>query len=652
MNTSRGWTTWDPTSMAVWEHHPSGVRCQLILQDNEGHQLTPKDWEAVEEYLPGDGGSSLSHVMLLVDGGQVEVECAGHWDVAACRILHVDAPNVTARWEVVGEPQGWHVEQHETDLVIASPTAALPEDISAFLDSQRDIARSAVPQGSGLLAEPLAAMEATLAANSFALPQTNEIITLSRHETEANGRWRIPNWQTFLTALGIVYVDPALAIANCRTALHHLAVDSILGESATVDGVRQDISNPPVAAYCIWKIYQVTGDESLVDEAFPILLRWHDWWLQHREGNEDHLPDWGSALETGMPTHPLYSEAQFDQRTGLMRLEDVGLSSLWALDAFALMRMALLYGYHEKATHLEEELRETAARFNAALWDMRLGIYRPRSWNGMPTDHESVTELLVFAGRIPSAGHLQRIIDEHLNIEFNTPFLLPTLGTGDAAYAEQQPWRGRVSALLNFLICEGLRQFGEDRWAERITMSGLDMVRRSWQDHHRVFESYNAETGVGTDIEQDPLAPAGLLFSALGIGLLIDAEPWDGLRLGNLSGVEMSITGVQLRGDQYDVSSGAWGLTVKRNGQEWITLDRPAILRNVSTEEKHVMSLHVLLPEGGDINLRICGFAPDEQVSLRVNGTVTPVTADNSGVINQLANVPPDGHIGGEARHP
>ena len=46
MSTVHGWTTWDPTSMSVWEHLPSGVRCQLILQDAAGQDVQPIAWIA------------------------------------------------------------------------------------------------------------------------------------------------------------------------------------------------------------------------------------------------------------------------------------------------------------------------------------------------------------------------------------------------------------------------------------------------------------------------------------------------------------------------------------------------------------------------------------------------------------------------------
>ena len=78
----------------------------------------------------------------------------------------------------------------------------------------------------------------------------------------------------------------------------------------------------------------------------------------------------------------------------------------------------------------------------------------------------------------------------------------------------------------------------------------------------------------------------------LGIEMLIDVEPWDGMRLGNLSGVEMAIHGLILHDEQYDVATGPWGLNVKRNGKPWIKANKPVILRNLLQAGQDI--LHVI----------------------------------------------------------
>lgn len=650
MSATRGWLTGDPASVAVWEHLPSGVRCHLVLEDADGQQVTPTAWLPMEEFLPGETGESLAHLVLQTPVAEVEVECGGHGDVAACRIWRVTSDQLTAHWQVEGTHDGWQVFDADGEVRVAPVGVAPPSDVSAFLRVQRESARLTAPQGGGRLAEPLQVAEAVLAANTIILPETHELLTLSRHTLDATGEWCLPNWQTFLIALGLAYTHPALAVANCRTALRHLASGSMLGEQSTPAGTRTDIAHPPVAAYCVWKIFQMTGDYSLLNEGYPILVRWHAWWRNFRDGNDNHLLEWASAEEAGMPGHPLYEAAAIDERTGVMRLDDVGLCSLWVLDAFSLMRMALQLNDLDQATHLETEMRAMADRMNLTLWNPAIGTYCSRTWEGAFADGQSVTALLALCGRIPTPDREGRLLSEHLTMEFATSFMLPTVGSEDPAYGDQQPWRGRVSPLVNYLVCEGLRLFGEDVWAERITLSGLELLHKSWSAHRQVFASYNAITGEGNDIPQDPLAPESALFCALGTGLLMDVEPWDGLRIGNLLGHDLSVRRFLLHGDRYDVASGTWGCSVTRNDRPWLEIDHPAILRNLFETERECSFQAVF--DGSPLGVRIHGFAPDKHVTVRANGQAIPAQADAAGTVTVTIPVPPKPGVGGPGRGP
>ena len=649
MSAKHGWTNWDAESMAVWEHLPSGLRARLVLEDEEGNTLTPRDWAPLEDFLPDDGGHSLSHLLLTAGHSQVEVECGGEGDVAACRIADVHGAPVQAHWVIEGTREGWEVVDDGVNLAVAPEGVAVPDDIDAFLRTQREAARLAAPTGEGLLAEPLEAMEAAAAANTFMLPGTEEVVTLSRHIAASAGGWRLPNWESFLTATGIALIDPALALANARTALSRLTVGDRLAAFATADGPDSLFTNPPVAAHAIWKLYLLTGDDSLVTEAFPTLLAFHRWWAANRDPNHNGLVSPASDIEAGMPGHPLYTDTACDEKSGLLMLDDVGLTSLLALDAYILMRMAVQLNDYDTTTALEAEMRGLIDRINVEFWDQNAGLYHSLDNALQSVGATSATMLLSLVGGIPTGIRAHRLVTEHLEAEFDTSFLVPTLAVSDPEFAKQLAWRGRVSPLLNTLICDGLRRYREDMAAERIVLSGLAMLRQEWVNHHQVGASYHARTGRVDDILQDLMAPDGLLLGALGLGLLIDVETWDGMRLGNLSGVEMAVHGLALRGDRYDLSSGAWGFSAHRNGKPWLDTDRPALLRNLVFSE-HEVSLHAKMLDGGPLTLRFYGFAPRQHVSVVVNGKAHAEVVSTAGRLQCRVDLPPAPEMGSDTQ--
>lgn len=116
----------------------------------------------------------------------------------------------------------------------------------------------------------------------------------------------------------------------------------------SVKEVSLDRSQPPVGAYIVWKIYKLSLDKSLLQWAYPRLKKHHEWWFSARDGNKDGLLEWGSdtigrsqwrytlqaaKFESGFDNSPMYDEVEFVREVNTMNLADVGLNSLYALNA-------------------------------------------------------------------------------------------------------------------------------------------------------------------------------------------------------------------------------------------------------------------------------------------------------------------------------
>ena len=54
-------------------------------------------------------------------------------------------------------------------------------------------------------------------------------------------------------------------------------------------------SKPPLAAWAVWQIYRATGDRAFVEELYPKLVRYHQWWYRNRDHNRNGLVEYGAT---------------------------------------------------------------------------------------------------------------------------------------------------------------------------------------------------------------------------------------------------------------------------------------------------------------------------------------------------------------------
>jgi putative isomerase len=100
-----------------------------------------------------------------------------------------------------------------------------------------------------------------------------------------------------------------------------------------------------------------------------------------------------------MDDSPMYDTAVFDPHTYTMNLNDVGLNSLYALDAECLASPAKALGEDADARRFADEYERMKHLIREKLWNERDGIYENRYWDGKFSQRLSPTNFYpLFAG--------------------------------------------------------------------------------------------------------------------------------------------------------------------------------------------------------------------------------------------------------------
>jgi hypothetical protein len=386
-------------------------------------------------------------------------------------------------------------------------------------------------------------------------------------------------WDSSFNGLLASIEDPSTAKETIRTVLRYQLPDGMIPQvtewpTGAGSFVNTACSNPPVTSLCAWKLYQRWSDMQFLQEVYPRLLLWHDWWPKHSDGNRNGLLEWGSKtdmrlarLATGWDDTPHFDGARFVD--GQMTADAVDLNSLWSLDAEILSKMAVVLNRSEDAQRLQREHWDMNRRINDSLWNEESGLYCTRLWseNGKPGAFLTRITPMNFYPLLcgaPDANRAQRVLQTLTDPKkFWGPWLVPTLPYDDLEYATQEYWKGHVWGPVNYLVWLGLRRYGSPRQQAEFARRSVNLFMRNWTTRGTCNENYRSTDGNGDD---HPHYTWGALLCQIGIEALYDidagGQPF-GLQNEMLT-ENLELRNVPAGGKLYTISSIDGKVTVKQ----------------------------------------------------------------------------------------
>lgn len=344
-----------------------------------------------------------------------------------------------------------------------------------------------------------------------------------------------------------------------------------------------DRTQPPVLGFCLWMHYLWSGDLHAIARAYPILRRAQDWYLSRRCSGEARLIRLGTSHtgdgsyrgtklaaknEAAMDNSPMYDGASFDQKSGLLEMYDVGISSQLALDFECTAQIAERLGRQEEAAWLSRTAEELRREINRCLWDEADGIYANRHLDGR-FGLTSPTSFYPLAAGVPDAARLESSIRHIFDpAEFFTECPLIAINAKDPSGHENRYWRGRTWAPQSFWTYLGLRRFGREAEANQLAGHAVRYFEKHWKDKRRSFENYNPFTGEGTDtVDSQPFYSWTALLPLIWSMEQFGVTPWDGFYFGMYDGSPFHQKNRWYQGRLYHVTCDGSITTLFRSGE-------------------------------------------------------------------------------------
>ncbi len=375
----------------------------------------------------------------------------------------------------------------------------------------------------GDLKELYEATETALAWDTIYDPEHDRVISpVSRLWSISSGGYVLFCWDNFFAGYMAARGDKALAYSNLREILSEHTKEGFVPNLAYATGqVSADRSQPPVGSTMLLKTYEIWKEKWIVEDMYDDLLVWNKWFGEKRM-NESGALCWGSdpipvlygnrwetdgvhdrfgaALESGLDNSPMYDDIPFDKECNRLELEDVGLTGLYIMDCRSLMELAKIIGRQEDIPQIKERM-EKACRGLEGLWDEEKGFYyNKRSDTGEFSRRISPTNFYALFSPDVSEERQKRIAQHYYDPEeFYGEWMLPAIARNDPAFPDQEYWRGRVWAPLNFLVYLALTDTVLDDVRHDLAEKSRRLFMKEWTEHRHVHENYSAISGEGCD---------------------------------------------------------------------------------------------------------------------------------------------------------
>ena len=574
---AQGWNTWDVNSMTTQVLLPEGLAIQIGLKHNTtegGDAFLRESTVGRGQVFPGphawDG--SYTDLKLLWKGHELRVQSAHDgsdlvllvtpaaaeskfsvpatvvfsvnflWNRPGTALRRADAIETRGDAGVVAvycTSNGTTVDHGNLPVsgpyFAADATSAVGlstgkrrslEEVQAAIERQHQAYLNSIEPGSknirGKTGPTVDAIETALGWDTIYDPSKRRVVSpVSRDWSVGWGGYVIFDWDTFFAATMASIGDRDLAYANAIETLHESTAQGFVPNYARQGGWKSsDRSEPPVGAITVLGIYDKFHERWFLEEAYPYLLRWNEWWAAHRDiqgyltwgsdgGNEpQNLDDdsrgkrFGAILESGLDNSPMYDDTTYDPGTHLLEFADVGLMSMYIADCDALAKIAETLDKPADA----DALKTRAARYRgklATLWSEEHGIFLNKDLHtGQLSTRLSPTNFYPMMARAASAAQAQTMVEKHLlnPQEFWGEWVIPSIARDDPAFKDQNYWRGRIWGPMNYLVYLGLENYDDAAVRKEFAAKSFQLFAKEWQEKGHVHENYNAIAGTGDDV--------------------------------------------------------------------------------------------------------------------------------------------------------
>ncbi len=344
-----------------------------------------------------------------------------------------------------------------------------------------------------------------------------------------------------LSMLAYVYMDPKSAEGSQRVYMEQQREDGLIAYRHGPRGLqdyphkKMSTTSAPFFNWINWEIFQVSRDKKFLDDAYNAGTKYINWIIENRDTDNDSTFEWGpyGLIENVRDWYNAVFQVSAERYLDVDKedisdeLECLDLTLMVIKEERSLGRMARTLGKHKESSEWFKRANHTARRLNERMWDDSTGFYYSvdrddHGWYFMTRDlrrQEIIGFLALWAEATPQERAEQLVMKLKDTTKFWRRYGIPTLAADDPWYNPNVDycckWNGPVWLLWDYMVYDGLKNYGYDSLAHELAGKMVDCVVTQLKKNHNFWESYSPDN-------ETLNSPSNYIWDAIMAKLLIE----------------------------------------------------------------------------------------------------------------------------------
>lgn len=302
-----------------------------------------------------------------------------------------------------------------------------------------------------------------------------------------NGMIGLWSWDHVFHWAALTTGHPDLAWDQLMAIFDHQHESGALPDLINDRLVSWSFCKPPVHGYLLARMEQRGAllSASRLQELYPRLARWTEWWLTQRDEDGDGLPECHHGNDSGWDNSTIFAVRP--------PIESPDIAAYLVLQMEYLAQAARRLGREAEAEQWQRRSQVLLRQLLQRFWrgDHFVAYQHPEH---KPIEAQSLQLYLplILGQRLPEevrAALIARLKSPGLHL---TPFGLATESLNSPYYRARGYWRGPIWPAPTMILCDALAACGEKAFAADLRRRFCDLVQEAG-----MAENFDAQTGQG-----------------------------------------------------------------------------------------------------------------------------------------------------------